>query len=88
MSFVRRALATAAFVAIAVIPGATALATADTPDIVRDLATNGAHLVAEESELLGLAQSGGLSPADLAEAIRTDVATTGKLIRETGIRAE
>ncbi len=68
MSFVRRALATAAFVAIAVTPGATALATADTPDIVRDLATNGAHLVAEESELLGLAQSGGLSPGDLAEA--------------------
>jgi len=68
MSFVRRALATAAFAAIAVTPGATALATADTPDIVRDLATNGAHLVAEESELLGLAQSGGLSPGDLAEA--------------------
>src|SRR6188768_582803 len=68
MSFVRRAVATAAFVAIAVTPGATALATADTPDIVRDLATKGAHLVAEESELVGLAQSGGLSPGDLAEA--------------------
>jgi len=68
MSFVRRALATAAFTAIAVTPAATASATADTPDIVRDLATNGAHLLAEESELLGLAQSGGLSAADLAEA--------------------
>ena len=68
MSFVRRALATAAFTAIAVLPAATASASADTPDLVRDLATNGAHLLAEESELLGLAQSSGLSAADLAEA--------------------
>ena len=68
MSFVGRALATVAFTGIAVIPGATAFATADTPDIVRDLATNGAHLVAEESELLTIAGADGLSPADLAEA--------------------
>ena len=34
------------------------------------------------------AEPAGGSPADLAEAIRTDVATTGKLIRDTGIRAE
>jgi tripartite-type tricarboxylate transporter receptor subunit TctC len=34
------------------------------------------------------AEPAGGSPADLAEAIRMDVATTGKLIRETGIRAE
>jgi diguanylate cyclase (GGDEF)-like protein len=74
MSFVRRALATAAFTAIAVIPGATASAAADTPDLVRELATNGAHLLAQESELLGLAQTDGLSAADLAEA-RSDLRT-------------
>src|SRR5436190_13826678 len=68
MSFVRRALATATFTVIAVIPTATASATADTPDLVRDLATNGAQLLAQESELLALAQSGGLSAANLAEA--------------------
>jgi diguanylate cyclase (GGDEF)-like protein len=68
MSFVGRALTTVAVTAIAVIPAATASATADTPQIVRDLAINGAHLVAEESELLTLAQTEGLSPADLAEA--------------------
>ena len=34
------------------------------------------------------AEPAGGSPAELAEAIRIDVATTGKLIRETGIRAE
>ena len=45
-------------------------ATADTPDIVRDLATNGAHLVAEESELLTIAGADGLSPADLARRAR------------------
>src|SRR3954452_23052159 len=74
MSFVRRALATAAFTAIMVAPAATARATADTPDLVRDLATNGAHLLAQESELLGLAQSGGLSAAELAEA-RSNLST-------------
>ena len=39
MTFVRRALATVAFTALAVTPGATTLATSDTPDIVRDLAS-------------------------------------------------
>lgn len=68
MSLVARALATVAFTGIAVIPGATAFATADTPDIVRDLATNGAHLVAEESELLTISQAEELSPADLVVA--------------------
>ena len=71
MTFVRRALATVAFTALAVTPGATALATSDTPDIVRDLASDGAHLVAEESELLDLARDPGLSAADLAEARST-----------------
>jgi len=68
MSLVHRALATAAFTALAVIPSATALATADTPDIVSGLATNGAHLLAEESEMLDAANDPSLSPAELAEA--------------------
>ena len=68
MSFVRRALATVALTAIAVTPAAAASATADTPDIVRDLANSGAHLLAEESELLTLAGSDELSAVDLAEA--------------------
>jgi diguanylate cyclase (GGDEF)-like protein len=71
MTFVCRALATVAFTALAVTPGATALAIADTPDIVRDLASDGAHLVAEESELLDLARDPALSAADLAEARST-----------------
>lgn len=68
MSFVRRALATVAFATLAVAPAATASASAETPDTVRDLATSGAHLLAEESELLTLAGSEGISTADLAEA--------------------
>ena len=44
-----------AFAAIAVTPAATASATAETPDVVHDLAVSGAHLLAEESELLTLA---------------------------------
>jgi hypothetical protein len=68
MSFVGRALTTVAVTAIAVIPAATASAAAGTPDIVRDLATDGAHLVAEESELLTVAQNETLSPTDLAAA--------------------
>jgi diguanylate cyclase (GGDEF)-like protein len=71
MPFVRRALAIAAFTGVAVIPGATAFATADTPEIVSDLATDGAHLVAEEAELLDLAGQPGLSAADLADARST-----------------
>src|SRR5688572_7719157 len=68
MSLVRRALATAAFTAIAVAPAAHASAAGDTPDLVRELATDGAQLVAEESELLQLDASGGVAPTDLAEA--------------------
>jgi diguanylate cyclase (GGDEF)-like protein len=68
MSLVRRALATAAFTALAVAPSAAASAATDTPDLVRELATNGAQLVAEESELLRLAGSDGVSATDLAEA--------------------
>jgi diguanylate cyclase (GGDEF)-like protein len=71
MSSVRRALATAAFTALAVTPGATAFATSDTPDIVRGLATDGAHLVAEESELLEVASDPSLSTAELTEARST-----------------
>ena len=68
MPFVRRALATVAFTAFAVTPGATAFATSDTPDMVRGLATDGAHLVAEESELLDAASNPALSVTELAEA--------------------
>jgi diguanylate cyclase (GGDEF)-like protein len=68
MPFVRRALATVAYTAFAVIPGATALATTDTPDMVRGLATDGAHLVAEEAELLDAASNPALSVTELAEA--------------------
>ena len=71
MPFVRRALATAAFAALAVTPGATAFASSDTPDLVRGLATDGAHLVAEESELLDASSNPSLSVTELAEARST-----------------
>ena len=71
MSFVRRALTTTAFTALAVVPGATTFAASDTSDIVRGLATDGANLVAEESELLGVATDPSLSAAELAEARST-----------------
>src|SRR5262245_15821252 len=71
MSFARRALATAALTAVVVVPGTTTFATSDTPEIVRSLATDGAHLVAEEAELLELTGDPGMSAAELAEARST-----------------
>ena len=71
MTFVRRALAAVALTALTVTPGATSFAASDTPDMVRNLASDGARLVAEESELLDLARNPGLSAADLAEARST-----------------
>jgi diguanylate cyclase (GGDEF)-like protein len=68
MSFVRRAVATAAFAVLVATPGATAFATSDTPDIVSGLATDGAHLVAEEAELVDAANDPSLSAAELAAA--------------------
>jgi diguanylate cyclase (GGDEF)-like protein len=73
MPYVRRAIATAALVGAVVAPGTASAASAvDTPELVRGLATDAAHLVAQEQELLDLLRSSGdLSPTELAEARST-----------------
>jgi diguanylate cyclase (GGDEF)-like protein len=66
---VGRAFATVAVVSVlAVVPGAAARASVETPDLVRGLANEAAELVAQERELLDLMRPGNtLSPGELAE---------------------
>jgi diguanylate cyclase (GGDEF)-like protein len=67
---VGRAFATVAVVSVlALVPGAAATASVETPDLVRGLANEAADLVAQERELLDLIRPGtSLSAEALAEA--------------------